>query len=85
MTVGLAPAAQTAFLDTCFTLQTAALRGQNPLPAAGDDPPIRPSGPRYNPHFGEDRSRRPHPPARLILRRARHQPVAMSPASPATG
>lgn len=37
--VGLAPAAQTAFLDTCFTLQTAALRGQNPLPAsAGDDP-----------------------------------------------
>ena len=45
--VGLAPAAQTAFLDTCFTLQTAALRGQNPLPATGNDPaPIRPpSGP----------------------------------------
>ena len=45
--VGLAPAAQTAFLDTCFTLQTAALRGQNPLPAAGDEPaPVRPpSGP----------------------------------------
>lgn len=32
--VGLAPAAQTAFLDTCFTLQTAALRGQNPMPTS---------------------------------------------------
>lgn len=37
--VGLAPAAQTAFLDTCFTLQTAALRGQNPLPASTSDEP----------------------------------------------
>ena len=35
--VGLAPVEQTAFLDTCFTLQTAALRGQNPLSAPGND------------------------------------------------
>lgn len=39
--VGLTASAQTAFLDTCFTLQTAALRGQNPLPStAGSDSPV---------------------------------------------
>ncbi len=43
--VGLAASTQTAFLDTCFTLQTAALRGQNPLPStAGSEPPV-PRGP----------------------------------------
>lgn len=43
--VGLAPAAQTAFLDICFTLQTAALRGQNPLPASTGDEPLQARSP----------------------------------------
>ncbi len=54
--VGLAPAAQTAFLDTCFTLQTSALRGQSPMPEPHAEPATTLSPPTAlttNPIAGE--------------------------------